>query len=1461
MKRIISVLLAVLILSSVFVMPASAVSSQYAEGKYADEFEQYLKDLGYSIENENDYEYFEMYEYYAQGNNTHIPDWILAGGYIGEPIPAGSNGIFGKYNLVLGNLYNPRNYYYIYVPSESKFYTLSDAWTKKIGGIEKAFTDYLEPNGYAELIEDSDGDDKITYIDAEKYVNGFTFYNSYDLEENCIYFDANTTDWKDYDKVYCHIWEAGGDMFHEWQSKKELCVDDDKDGIWAYNLYKAGIYLYEGKEYYVIFSNEKQEQIYHLAISSKNIGGTVQLSGRFAETESGTLYNIPMWKSTVLHFDTNTTGWEDFNRIYCHIYEYGGDSFFNWQSKKQRCEDTDGDGIWTYDLESKGIELENGKLYGVIFSSDKGNQTYNLLFDKTVLGDTAYCDDTRYTSPEDSDKEVLSAFWRNQDKNEFGPEMVILVTGEVVGTCIPRVVTEEDMFKEFMVNKLLNAQTFSGKTDQQLIDDIAKVLGFTANEVEFIFNELEIYWYDCAWRKSKSTLPKSNIATPDQLDVHQVVRDYKEESGDKFETKRYYFLMPNVIVGSIPEEEERGESWTWYNKYAESAYIHWDGTDRLDLEGVGNMAMVGDTYDVYYADVPDFVTSIHWNNGVEVNGYDDPMLEYAHRTENIMCEYYDVGESETYPDGLDSFENMIYVLEKGAQSFGNPVAYEKGEWYYYYGDECYGTKENGERLDCINPYHYHYRKQSASEAQKEYEAQTGEKVETNRYYFLMPNGSNGELGKLPDEEHFNKFADTWYNEYNDGAGIYWWKSQYFNPGYPGYTMEKTNVSDVYYADVPKDVKDVDFNNLFEIITDTDYEARATKYVTAYCEGYAAGENENYPDGIESFDNMIYVAYPDYRATETRIIDGEWYYHYGNGCYGTVKDGKTADCIRDDHDHSDRFIHFDANTTNWRYYEKIYCHIWEYGEEPFYNWQQRAELCTDNDGDGIWTYDLAEHGIELEEGKQYAVIFSNENGYQTFNLLFDTTVLGDTAYCDGERYENQDGGSRNPEFAYWRNQDDSEAGPEMRINMIGEVTGTCIPKGKTAYDLFKDFLENNFENAQIYSGKTDQQLLDDLAKALKLSSNDVERALKETGIKDVDWKHPDKLSVNDAVTNYEEKTGENVDTIRYYFLMPNGKNGQLKTDTVGGNPYASSWYNTYADKPGVYWWDVKSYDPPRFPGYYIEKSDSKDVYYADLPKEVKEVIWNNFIFASMDTIDDPMYAYSCQTKETVLPHQIYSSMPNEEPSFIYVVDPDTENTSEFSGKKTIDGNWYYYYGNGCYGNTYGGECIRGDHDHTIRDTYIVAGVEALCGSSWDLFDTNNQMTFNKKTGAYEITYTDVPVGNHEFMVTKNFEFGPITPGNPDYNEAKVTVDGSIVKITYTEGVGVSVEVTPPLLGDVDGDGVISIMDATEIQLAVAKKITLTEEQEKYADTDFDKEVSVMDATAIQLFVAKKITEFK
>ena len=58
----------------------------------------------------------------------------------------------------------------------------------------------------------------------------------------------------------------------------------------------------------------------------------------------------------------------------------------------------------------------------------------------------------------------------------------------------------------------------------------------------------------------------------------------------------------------------------------------------------------------------------------------------------------------------------------------------------------------------------------------------------------------------------------------------------------------------------------------------------------------------------------------------------------------------------------------------------------------------------------------------------------------------------------------------------------------------------------------------------------------------------------------------------------------------------------------------------------------------------------------------------------------------------------------------------------------------------------------------------------------------------------------------------------------------------------------------LIGDVDLDGEVSIMDATEIQLHLASLVEFTDEQLKLADIDFFTGVNILDVTSIQLKLA-------
>ena len=467
--------------------------------------------------------------------------------------------------------------------------------------------------------------------------------------------------------------------------------------------------------------------------------------------------------ASVLNFDANSTGWKNFKKVFCHIWVYGGDSFYAWQSKAEACKDSDGDGIWTYDLDNKGVVLEEGQLYAVIFSNENGLQTYNLLFDNTVVGDTAYCDGTFFENPEDSTKSAQAAFWMNQDKTVFGPEMCVTSIGNVVGTCVPKTTTTKAMFEDFLVNKLENTRTYSDKADQQIIDDTAQALGLYLETVKSSIYKTGVI---VEWKSSKSVLTK---ATPDQ--------------------------------------------------------------------------------------------------------------------------------AEKDPEGT--------------------------------------------------------------------------------------------LDSTPDQP----------------------------------------------------------------------------------------------------------------------------------------------CIKPDHGMTDgNVLHFDTNTTEWTNYKKVFCHIWEYGSDSFYAWQSKAEACADDDGDGVFTYDLDLKGIVLEEGKFYGVIFSNENGVQTYNLLFDTTVLGDTAYCDGVvEQDSPEDSSKEVLFAYWCNQDKTVFGPELVINSVGRVIGTAVPaylyeKHIVKLEMFEDFLIHKLEYARMYWGKADQEIIDDVALALGFQRVEVIFAISETGV-DTSWKAEDSV-LEEGIDKPGVQPGEN-----------------------------------------------------------------------------------------------------------------------------------------------------------------------------------------------------------------------------------------------------------------------------------------------------------------------------------------------
>ena len=64
----------------------------------------------------------------------------------------------------------------------------------------------------------------------------------------------------------------------------------------------------------------------------------------------------------------------------------------------------------------------------------------------------------------------------------------------------------------------------------------------------------------------------------------------------------------------------------------------------------------------------------------------------------------------------------------------------------------------------------------------------------------------------------------------------------------------------------------------------------------------------------------------------------------------------------------------------------------------------------------------------------------------------------------------------------------------------------------------------------------------------------------------------------------------------------------------------------------------------------------------------------------------------------------------------------------------------------------------------------------------------------------------------------------------------------------------------MLGDVNGDGNISVLDATLIQKYIAGLVTFSNTQKAAADVNNDGSVSIVDATLIQKHIAGLIDKF-
>ncbi len=207
------------------------------------------------------------------------------------------------------------------------------------------------------------------------------------------------------------------------------------------------------------------------------------------------------------------------------------------------------------------------------------------------------------------------------------------------------------------------------------------------------------------------------------------------------------------------------------------------------------------------------------------------------------------------------------------------------------------------------------------------------------------------------------------------------------------------------------------------------------------------------------------------------------------------------------------IYFDTNGTGWDIADSdiVSFYVYSLTDGELVSWGGKKLRGTKVEGEAtLWEYDPADKlGDKFKADDHYFVIFYVSGaGYETYALLFDKTCLGHVAKCDGSTCENPVDSTKESQLAYWQGGIDRKVcGPRLAITSTGNVVGSCVEYGKTAYSIFTTFLTDtgaqSLTNARQYTVdtgvKTEQKMIDDIGKDLGLKADDVQKGFTETGV--------------------------------------------------------------------------------------------------------------------------------------------------------------------------------------------------------------------------------------------------------------------------------------------------------------------------------------------------------------------------
>ena len=582
-------------------------------------------------------------------------------------------------------------------------------------------------------------------------------------EDTKLYFDLSSTGWElgAKDKVGFYVFSAEYGELLPWGGKK-LNGTDEGDGIWSYDPAAKGMDIKEGEQYKIIFTgagNQTYDLIFdttcygHVAycddtIYENPVDSSKQTRAAFWKDMDATKYGPVLQISSIgtvvgtcpEEGKTPVTIFEDFlTNTLANARTYMVDT--GKKTEQQLIDDI-----------GEGLGLTKDDVAASIASTDT-ESTWSA--DASTLPAAAA---PETTAPETTVPETQAP---TEELTEPAPtepetqtiETVAPVPGEpdvyVVGNF-----TDWQINDEYKMTKIADGKSFKylfedlalTTTDQFKVvacflslpepeqkwypDGMGNNYGengeITAEGTYDVYFDpvgaTDGWFYNCIYvdgipapTQPAPTEPGTEpVVVTRAIDSMANVDDVVAEAGIT-DTFTVYFKMPTSGEHSWANEYNELDGVNWAGIY------WWQGSKKLDPWPGAKMTLVDAEQGIFSANVPyesDELTNIIFNNAVDGGTVKTtPQYAAAQQTVNVNCQGADPEEFDTIPEGTatDNFDGCIFICKPAEVTTSEYSGKETffGDWYFYYGDGCYGmysmSSDHFTYVDemCLNPDHHH----------------------------------------------------------------------------------------------------------------------------------------------------------------------------------------------------------------------------------------------------------------------------------------------------------------------------------------------------------------------------------------------------------------------------------------------------------------------------------------------------------------------------------------------------------------------------------------------------------------------------------------------------------------------------------------------------------------------------------------------------------------------------------